>query len=125
MCKYFSAFDIDGDGYDNDGHDRTGNFRGLDDTPQGPGRHSARANGDDGHDRTGNSRGHDDAPQGPGRHRARANGDKHDLDTTEELHEDEVGEAAIDSKLGWFDFDNLQEFDSDIKFGFMADIESL
>ena len=103
------ASDIDGDGYDNDGHDLTGNSRGHDD--------------DDGRDRTGNSRGHDDAPQGPGRHCARANGDKQDLDPTEEFHDDKLGEVATDDR--WFDFDNLPEIDSDIKFSFMTDTERL
>ena len=32
---------------------------------------------------------------------------------------------AIDDELGWFDFDNLQEIYSDIKFSFMADTERL
>lgn len=107
---------FDADGYDNDGHDRKGNSRGHDDTPQGPGRHRAWAHGDD-HD-------FDATPLGPGRHHARANGDKHDLDPTEEFHDDELGNA-IDNELGWFDFDNLQEIDSDIKFSFMADTERL
>ena len=113
--RFPPASDIDGDGYNNEGHDRTGNSRGHDDAPQGPGRHRARTNGDnDGHDRTGDFRGHD-APQGPGRHRARANGNKHDLDPAEEFHGDEP-DNAIDKELGWFDFDNLQEIDSDIQF---------